>query len=134
MIRRPPRSTRTDTLCPYTTLFRSDNKAVAASALGVDTGGTHTDVVLFDHGRLVTLKVPSTPGDLTTGILGGLEDILQEAGADKVAIERFVYATTFVSNPLIEGATAKVGLITTEGLDRKSTRLYSTPYSSPSMP
>src|SRR3546814_7500780 len=48
-------------------------------------------------------------------MLAGLEDILQEAGADKVAIERFVYATTFVTNLIIEGATAKVGLITTEG-------------------
>src|SRR3546814_19879856 len=115
MIRRPPRSTRTDTLCPYTTLFRSDNKAVAASALGVDTGGTHTDVVLFAHRRLVTLKVPSTPGDLTTGILAGLEDILQEAGADKLAMERFFYATAFVTTLIIEGATTKVGLIPTAG-------------------
>src|SRR3546814_737698 len=31
MIRRPPRSTRTDTLFPYTTLFRSINRAVYAT-------------------------------------------------------------------------------------------------------
>lgn len=93
----------------------ADNNVVTTSALGVDTGGTHTDVVLFDQGRLVTLKVPSTPDDLTTGILGGLEDILADSGADGDAIERFVYATTFVTNLIIEGVSTRVGLITTEG-------------------
>jgi N-methylhydantoinase A len=93
----------------------ADNDTVAATALGVDTGGTHTDVVLFDRGRLVTLKVPSTPGDLSTGILAGLADILEEAASDSAAIERFVYATTFVTNLIIEGVNTRVGLITTEG-------------------
>src|SRR3546814_2111900 len=35
MIRRPPRSTRTDTLFPYTTLFRSHLRAVLESVLPV---------------------------------------------------------------------------------------------------
>jgi len=93
----------------------SDNSERAASAIGVDTGGTHTDVVLFDDGRLVTLKVPSTPGDLTAGILDGLADIVAEAGTDSASIERFVYATTFVTNLIIEGVDSRIGLITTEG-------------------
>jgi N-methylhydantoinase A len=44
----------------------------ARYAIGVDTGGTHTDVVLAGDGRLVTLKVPSTPADLSIGIVDGV--------------------------------------------------------------
>lgn len=84
-------------------------------AIGVDTGGTHTDVVLFDRDTLRTLKVPSTPDDLTRGIADGVGRILEEAGLPAAAVERFVYATTYVTNLIVEGRSSRIGLITTHG-------------------
>lgn len=85
--------------------------------VGVDTGGTHTDFVLVDveARKVVTYKVPSTLGDLNEGILRGLERALDEAEAPDAAVEHFVYATTMVTNLIVEGVDARVGLITTEG-------------------
>ncbi len=84
-------------------------------AVGVDTGGTHTDLVLVEDGRVVTLKVPSTPGDLSLGIVDGLRHLLEEARYPASDIERFVYASTLVTNLIVEEAAASVGLIVTEG-------------------
>jgi len=85
--------------------------------IGVDTGGTHTDLVLIDDAgaALLTLKVPSTLGDLSDGILDGLGRILEEGGAAPSAVDRFVYATTMVTNLIVEGVDAPVGLVTTQG-------------------
>jgi N-methylhydantoinase A len=99
-------------------LSGQDTAAVAARsgvAIGVDTGGTHTDLVLADNGRLLTLKVPSTTDDLTTGILEGVVKLAEQAGVPLSRVERFVYASTFVTNLFIEGKQAPVGLITTQG-------------------
>ncbi|NOW44981.1 N-methylhydantoinase A [Novosphingobium sp. SG751A] len=84
-------------------------------AIGIDTGGTHTDLVLGGKGKLVTLKVPSTTHDLTIGILEGVKAIAQRAGFALSEINRFVYASTFVTNLFIEHKQTPVGLITTEG-------------------
>lgn len=84
-------------------------------AIGVDTGGTHTDLVLARDGAVVTLKVPSTPDDLSIGIVGGLTQLLGKAGLETGDVERFVYASTLVTNLIVEEAEASVGLITTEG-------------------
>ncbi|MGE0798441.1 MAG: hydantoinase/oxoprolinase family protein [Lautropia sp.] len=84
-------------------------------AIGVDTGGTHTDLVLAGAGRLVTLKVPSTTDDLSVGIVDGVRRIVAQAGVPMSAVTRFVYASTFVTNLFIEGKQAPVGLITTGG-------------------
>ena len=84
-------------------------------ALGIDTGGTHTDLVLAGEGRLYTHKVPSTTNDLNDGIIAGMEAITTAAGVPLSSIGRFVYASTFVTNLFIEGKQAPVGLITTDG-------------------
>lgn len=84
-------------------------------SIGVDTGGTHTDLVLAGGGRLVTLKVPSTRDDLSVGIVEGVMKIVQMAGVPVAAVERFVYGSTFVTNLFVEERQAGVGLITTEG-------------------
>ena len=89
--------------------------ATRGFAIGVDTGGTHTDLVLTGDGRLLTLKVPSTTDDLTRGIIDGVERLAEMAGIPLAAVDRFVYASTFVTNLFIEGRQAPVGLITTEG-------------------
>lgn len=86
--------------------------------IGVDTGGTHTDIVLLDRadGSFHTLKVPTTPEDLSIGILSGVKRILSEAGKD--APDRdvaFHYGTTLVTNIIVEEQDLPIGLLTTEG-------------------
>ena len=84
-------------------------------AIGVDTGGTHTDLVLAGNGRLATLKVPSTPEDLNIGILAGVDALLAEAGVTVEEIGRFVYASTYVTNLFVEGKEGGIGLLATAG-------------------
>ena len=85
--------------------------------VGIDTGGTHTDVVLVDGsgGQVLALKVPTTPHDLSQGVLDGLGRVLDDANRPPSSISHFVYATTLVTNLLVEGSDIPVGLITTEG-------------------
>jgi N-methylhydantoinase A len=85
--------------------------------IGVDTGGTHTDLVLFDRkvGLFETLKVPTTPDDLSEGILAGIGMICDVAHLSKAEATRFVYGTTLVTNLIVEQKAGAVGLITTEG-------------------
>ncbi len=84
-------------------------------SVGIDTGGTHTDLVLVGGGMLRTLKVPTTPGDLNDGIVDGLMQILALAGRTPQDVGRFVYASTFVTNLIVEGRERRLGLIGTEG-------------------
>jgi len=84
-------------------------------AIGVDTGGTHTDLVLAGNGRLVTLKVPSTPDDLNIGILEGVVRLLAENGVAMEEVGRFAYASTYVTNLFVEGKEGGIGLLTTAG-------------------
>ncbi len=88
-----------------------------AGRIGIDTGGTHTDLVYVDDAGVGfhTLKVPTTPDDLSRGVLDGLGTILDEAGSTAAAITRFVYGSTLVTNLIIEGGDVAVGLLTTEG-------------------
>lgn len=86
--------------------------------IGVDTGGTHTDIVLLDRdgGIFHTLKVPTTPQDLSIGILDGVRRILREAGKDATEEEvLFHYGTTLVTNIIVEEQDLPVGLLTTAG-------------------
>ncbi|WP_333830785.1 hydantoinase/oxoprolinase family protein [Pararhodobacter sp.] len=88
--------------------------------IGVDTGGTHTDIVLLDRedGAFHTLKVPTTPEDLSIGILNGVTRILRETG--KMGTEgmgdiAFHYGTTLVTNIIVEEQDLPIGLLTTGG-------------------
>ena len=76
----------------------STTRDQAPFAIGVDTGGTHTDLVLAGDGKVTTLKVPSTPEDLNVGILAGVDALLAEAGVPVEQVGRFVYASTYVTN------------------------------------
>jgi len=87
----------------------------AGVSIGIDTGGTHTDLVLVGADRVLTLKVPSTPDDLSNGILDGIARIVAIAGLDMSAVTRFVYASTMVTNLIVEESESNIGLITTEG-------------------
>ncbi|MEM9009645.1 MAG: hydantoinase/oxoprolinase family protein [Pseudomonadota bacterium] len=85
--------------------------------LGVDVGGTFTDLLLLDEarGRTFTAKVPSTPEDSSQGVLNGIEKICREAGIDPGAIAEVMHGTTVATNTVLTGAGAKVGLVTTKG-------------------
>ncbi len=85
--------------------------------LGVDVGGTFTDLLLFDasDGRFWRHKTPSTPSDSSEGILIGLDASCEKAGIAPDEIEYFLHGTTVATNAVLEGKGARVGLITTEG-------------------
>ena len=85
--------------------------------LGVDVGGTFTDLLLFnvESGAFWRHKTPSTPHDSSAGILTGVIAICAEAGVEPSAIEYFLHGTTVATNAVLEGKGARVGLVTTEG-------------------
>ena len=85
--------------------------------LGVDVGGTFTDLLLFDTatGAFWRHKTPSTPHDSSEGILNGVTAICANAGVAANQIDYFLHGTTVATNAVLEGKGAKVGLITTEG-------------------
>jgi N-methylhydantoinase A len=90
--------------------------------VGVDSGGTFTDICLFDEtdGRVEIWKVASTPDDPSRGIAGGVEEALRRAGANGgmrpgASIAYFGHGTTVATNALIEQRGVKTGLVTTAG-------------------
>lgn len=85
--------------------------------LGVDVGGTFTDVLLFDDasGAVWRTKTPSTPHDSSEGILNGVEAIFKTSGVSADEIAFFLHGTTVATNAVLEGKGARVGLVTTEG-------------------
>ena len=98
------------------------NKASGMSRwrVGVDSGGTFTDICLFDEeaGRIETWKVPSTPDDPSRGIAQGVEEgmrrVVPETKDHPAApIVYFGHGTTVATNALIQHRGVKTGLITT---------------------
>jgi N-methylhydantoinase A len=81
-------------------------------SIGIDTGGTFTDVVLIDSvGRITIKKVPSTPDHPEQAVIKGLEEV----GVDPGMIDRFVHGTTVNTNTMLTGTGAKTALLTTLG-------------------
>jgi N-methylhydantoinase A len=85
--------------------------------LGVDVGGTFTDLLLVNEatGDTFTAKVPSTPADSSIGVLNGIERVCSNAGIDPELITHVMHGTTVATNTILEGNGAKVGLVTTQG-------------------
>ena len=88
--------------------------------IGIDVGGTFTDLVVVDDiGRTTLAKVPSTPADPTIGVLDALQLLADTLGLDRSVLlgetDRIVHGTTVATNALLERRGAKVGLLTTEG-------------------
>src|ERR1700720_215737 len=89
--------------------------------VGVDAGGTFTDICLFDEsdGRIDIWKVASTPDDPSRGIAEGVEQALRRAapngGAPAAAITYFGHGTTVATNALIQHRGVATGLVTTAG-------------------
>ena len=87
-----------------------------AFRIGVDIGGTFTDIVfLADDGTLHTRKVPSTVDDYGRGIVEGIGEVFRRAGITAVDIDEVLHGTTVASNAILEMAGARTGLITTRG-------------------
>jgi len=82
------------------------------SSVGVDVGGTFTDLVAREgSGRLRACKVPTTPANLGRGVLNGLATVRAAAGPPASV----AHGTTVVTNAIVEGRGARVGLVTTRG-------------------
>ena len=95
-----------------------DVKSAGSYRLGIDIGGTFTDLVLVDlvGGKAYIGKALTTPVDRPKGVLNGLEKILRESKIDPSAIANVIHATTLVTNAIIERKGARTGLITTMGM------------------
>src|SRR5437868_4199029 len=84
--------------------------------VGVDIGGTFTDIVLLgSDGTIHTKKVSSSVGNYAQAIVEGLSDVFRETGLSGGAIEEIRHGTTVASNAILEHKGARVGLITTKG-------------------
>src|SRR5436190_845550 len=85
--------------------------------IGVDIGGTFTDVALVEDasGRIGVAKVPSTPADLARGVLAAIELAMGRNGVAPAEVELLSHATTVVTNAILEERGARAALITTRG-------------------
>ena len=90
--------------------------AGVAFRVGVDIGGTFTDIVLLrPDGRLDKRKVPSTPADYSRAIIEGVRAYCSENDLASERVSEFVHATTVATNAILERKGARTALITTEG-------------------
>lgn len=87
--------------------------------LGVDVGGTFTDLLLHDEKtrRTFQAKTPSTPEDQSIGVVEGVRLICEKAGIAPSDIDLILHGTTVATNAVLEGKGARVGLLVTEGFE-----------------
>jgi len=83
--------------------------------IGVDVGGTFTDMILETDGVVTVHKVPSTPSDQSQGVIQGILELCEMAGVAPSSIEQIVHGTTIATNTVIEYSGAEVGMLTTRG-------------------
>ena len=101
--------------------------------VGVDVGGTFTDIVIWDEGseRLHVLKTPSVPQDPSQGVVRGVQEALNASSADAREIAAFINGTTVAVNTIIQRNGARVGLLITRGfrdvLELRRVRLSGAP-------
>ncbi len=85
--------------------------------VGIDTGGTFTDVVAIDEssGRIVSTKTPSTPADPSEGFMTGVAKILEHMGSGAAKLTTVSHGTTVATNALLQEDFTGLGFITTDG-------------------
>jgi N-methylhydantoinase A len=85
--------------------------------IGIDTGGTFTDIVCVDGttGAMRVTKVASTPSNPAVGLVRGVKEILAASGATIDDLAGLAHGTTVATNALLQGEIAGLGLIVTEG-------------------
>ena len=88
-----------------------ERAAPRGARLGVDVGGTFTDLVALVEGRLVTAKVPTTPRNQAQGVVAALETVHPAVGE----VASFAHGSTVATNALLERRGARTALVTTEG-------------------
>ncbi|MEO8898686.1 MAG: hydantoinase/oxoprolinase family protein [Candidatus Dormibacter sp.] len=88
-----------------------------AYRLGVDVGGTFTDLLLIneDTGETHRTKIPSTPQDPSVAVLNGIDRVCERAAVAPRDIRHLMHGTTVATNAVLEGKGARVGLAVTEG-------------------
>jgi N-methylhydantoinase A len=88
-----------------------------AHRLGVDVGGTFTDLLLVsdETGDLFRVKTPSTPADPSEGVLVGVRRICEESDVKPGDLDYVMHGTTVATNAMLEAKGARVGLVTTQG-------------------
>ncbi len=87
-----------------------------ALEMGVDIGGTFTDVVLFRHsGETRTAKVLTTQSDPERGVLDGIRKVLRDEGASCAEVGRLIHATTLATNAIVERKGRRTAMVTTRG-------------------
>ncbi|MGE0278525.1 MAG: hydantoinase/oxoprolinase family protein [Nitrospiraceae bacterium] len=95
------------------------SEAAGAFRIGVDIGGTFTDMVLVSDGDIRVVKVPTVPSDPAQGVINALEKaasvVKRSMGELLQACEVFVHGSTVATNTILEGKGARVGLLTSEG-------------------
>ena len=86
-------------------------------SIGVDIGGTFTDIVMVDErdGRTWLAKVPSTPPSFADGFMHGLREITSASGALPAEVRRLIHGTTVGTNAILERKGARLGILATEG-------------------
>ena len=96
---------------------QSQTASGSALRLGVDVGGTFTDLLLLDAaaGKSYTAKVPSTPDDSSQGVLNGIERLCETANINPTDITEVMHGTTVATNTVLTRSGARVGLVTTKG-------------------
>ena len=85
--------------------------------LGVDVGGTFTDLLMIEDatGHTYRTKVPSTPQDPSIAVVSGAKKLCDETGVAPGDIDVFMHGTTVATNAVLEGKGARVGLVVTQG-------------------
>jgi N-methylhydantoinase A len=83
--------------------------------LGVDVGGTFTDAALIDDGAVHTAKVPTTPGEESSGVMSAIGAVLERAGAGSADVAGFFHGMTVGTNALLEERGARTALVATRG-------------------
>ncbi|KPN30355.1 N-methylhydantoinase A/acetone carboxylase, beta subunit [Halolamina pelagica] len=83
--------------------------------VGVDIGGTFTDVVAVRDGEVTVTKTPSTPDEPERGVMNGLDESESAAGYTPETVDFFSHGTTVATNAVLEGTWADTALVTTEG-------------------
>ncbi len=85
--------------------------------IGIDTGGTFTDIVAVHGGtgRMLVTKVASTPANPALGLVNGVNEVMRMAQAPLASVATLSHGTTVATNALLQGAIEGLGLIVTEG-------------------
>ncbi len=98
---------------------KKTNELHPSYRLGVDTGGTFTDLCVYDESehKITVAKVPSTPADPSQAVISGLQNLIKNRSVSPHLISFLIHGTTVATNALLEGKGAPTALITTEGFE-----------------